>query len=549
VLLRILAAATVAGSVGMTVAPAFAANYVPISGSGSTWSQNAIDQWARDGKQLGFQINYAGTGSSDGRNQFRSGTVDFAVSEIPYGITQGGNPDPLPTRSFAYMPIVAGGTSLMYNLRIGGRMVTNLRLSNEAVAKIFTGVIKQWNDPLIAKDNPGLTLPARRVVPVVRSDGSGTTAQFSTYLASQQASLWNAYCGKAGLPNPCGTVSQYPVLPGSGFTAQAQSLGVAGYVSQANNIGTITYVEYSYAKNAGFPVAKLLNRAGYYIEPTASSVAVALTQAKIRADLTSDLTSVYTYSDPRTYPMSSYSYMIVPTSTASNFSNDKGRTLAAFAKYFLCEGQKKAPLLGYSPLPINLVQAGFAQVKRIPGADVTSINIASCDNPTFSKSGGNLLAKTAPQPKACDKAGGVSQCPDGTGGAARVPTAVKNGSTGGSGGGGSGTTGGTTGNGGGGTSGTNGGGGTSGTTGGGATPGTNGGTGTDPLTGTTDGGSTTTDGTSVDTQNVAAANPITIGTGGGASSPTFAILAILALVGVVVLPPLVFGVLRRGGSA
>jgi phosphate ABC transporter phosphate-binding protein len=550
-LLRILAAATVAGSVGVTTTPAFAANYVPISGSGSTWSQNAIDQWRRDVNQFGLQINYAGTGSSDGRNQFRSGTVDFAVSEIPYGITQGGNPDPLPQRPFAYMPIVAGGTSIMYNLQIGGRRVTNLRLSTESVTKIFTGAVKQWNDPLIAKDNPGLTLPARRIVPVVRSDGSGTSAQFTAYMASQQPALWNAYCGKAGLPKPCGTLSQYPVLPGSGFTAQAGSLGVAGYVSQSNNIGTITYVEYSYALNAGFPVAKLLNSAGYYIEPTASSVAVALQKAQINpTTLTANLSQVYTYSDPRTYPMSSYSYMIVPTSTASNFSTDKGRTLAAFAKYFLCEGQKKAPLLGYSPLPINLVQAGFTQIKRIPGADVSTINIASCDNPTFSKSGGNLLAKTAPQPKACDKAGGVTQCPNGTGGAANVSTAVKNGSTGGSGGGGSGSGSGTgTGTtGGGGSVGTNGG---TGTTGAGGATGTNGATGTDPLTGGTGDGTTTGsgDGAGGDTQNVAASNPITIGSGSGLTSPTFAILAVLALVGVIVIPPLVFGILRRGGSA
>ena len=82
------------------------------------------------------------------------------------------------------MPIVAGGTSFMYNLKIGGKRVTNLRLSGETLAKIFTGGITTWNDPAIEADNPGSTLPARKIVPVVRSDGSGTTAQL-THLDEQ----------------------------------------------------------------------------------------------------------------------------------------------------------------------------------------------------------------------------------------------------------------------------------------------------------------------------------------------------------------------------
>ena len=90
------------------------------------------------------------------------------------------------------MPIVAGGTSFMYNLVIGGKRVTNLRLSGPTLAGIFTGNIKNWNDPKVAADNPSLALPARKIVPVVRSDGSGTTAQFTTWLSSKYSSLWNA---------------------------------------------------------------------------------------------------------------------------------------------------------------------------------------------------------------------------------------------------------------------------------------------------------------------------------------------------------------------
>lgn len=396
--------------------------YVPISGAGSTWSQNALDQWRRNVVQYGINVNYQGTGSSDGRNQFRNDTVDFAVSEIPYGLKDNGVYEPPPTRHFAYMPIVAGGTSFMYNLQIGGHRVTNLRLSGQAIVGIFTGKITRWNDPILKRDNPALSLPALKIVPVVRSDGSGTTAQLTTWLAARYPSQWTAYNHQAGRSTG-GVTSFFPVVAGSPFVAQSGSLGVAGFVSQPQNVGTITYVEYSYALNTGFPVAKMLNSAGYYTEPTSSNVAVALLKARIHPDLTQDLSGVYTDTDPRTYPLSSYSYMIIPTAKQGSFTAAKGKTLGAFAYYFLCEGQQQAPILGYSPLPINLVQAGLSQVRRIPGVNVQSIDISKCHNPTFSANGQNTLALHAPYPSLCDKFG-VSQCTVGTGGARGTSTPV-----------------------------------------------------------------------------------------------------------------------------
>ena len=457
---RVLSAAvlTLAAVLVGPLVPASAASYVPVSGSGSTWSANAMDQWRRNVNQYGMRIDYQASGSSDGRNQFRNGTVDFAVSEIPYGLKDGNVVDPLPSRPFAYMPIVAGGTAFMYNLKIGPNRVTQLRLSGDTIAKIFTGVITKWDDPAIKVDNPGLTLPPIKVVPVVRSDGSGTTAQFTTWLASQYPDIWNAYCQKVGRGTPCGFTSNFPSSPG--FVAQSGSLGVSGYVKQDQSVGAITYVEYSYAKSAGFPAAKVLNKAGFYVLPTAEAVAVGLLGAKVNSDLTSNLSGVYASSDKRAYPLSSYSYMVIPTSLDNGFSNEKGNTLADFANYFLCQGQQQADALGYSPLPINLVQAGFDQIKRIPGAVVENINIAKCSNPTFSADGTNTLAKTAPQPPACD-AKGPTQC--GT----AAETAGGGGSGGGSGGGGG-----------------NGGSGGGGTTGGGTTSG-----------GTTSGGTTTGGGT------------------------------------------------------
>lgn len=389
--------------------PAQAAeSYVPISGSGSTWSQNALDQWRKNvAGNYGMTVNYSGTGSSAGRQDFINQTVDFAISEIPFQAhPEDGSAPEVPATTYSYMPIVAGGTSLMYNLKIAGKQVTNLRLSGEVIAKIFTGAITNWNDPAIQADNPALAMPDKSITPVVRSDGSGTSAQFTLWMSSQFPSIWTR-----------GMTSQFPSLSGA-FKAQSGSLGVAGYVSQNYGEGAITYVEYSYALKSGFPVAKVLNKSGYYVEPTYQSVAVALMGAAINSDLTQNLDGVYNNADPRTYPMSSYSYMIVPTQPTKVFTAEKGKTLSKFADYMICEGQQQASALGYSPLPMNLVQAASDVIKTIPGT-VGGVDFNSCNNPTFKPGdspSNNQLAATAPMPADCDKQG-TTQCATGTGGA------------------------------------------------------------------------------------------------------------------------------------
>jgi phosphate transport system substrate-binding protein len=418
------------GTVGVDRAAATTASYVPVSGAGSTWSENALDQWIRDVQQYGMRINYAGTGSTDGRQEFLNGTVDFAASDIPFQTRpdDGSAPENPVPGSFAYMPITAGGTVFMYNLTIDGQQVTNLRLSGENIAKIFTGVITNWDNPAIAADNPGLDLPDRQIVPVVRSDGAGSSFFLTQWMSSQYPSIWNAYCNTSGRAPACGPTSFYPTIPG--MIAQSGDLGVSGYVAQNYADGAIGYTQYSYALNAHFPVAQMLNAAGYYTEPTPQNVAVSLLAAQIDTTdtdpslyLTQKLQDVWTDPDPRTYPLSSYSYLILPVTLQGQFTDAKGATLAAFSYYAMCQGQQESASLGYSPMPINLVEASFTQIAKIPGAAVQNINIQSCDNPTFSPSGANLLAQTAPYPPACDHQG-PTQCTTGTGGAANVATAV-----------------------------------------------------------------------------------------------------------------------------
>ena len=315
--------------------------------------------------------------------QYIQGTVDFANTEIPFqNPPEPGQQAEMPSRPYAYLPIVAGGTSFMYNLTVGGVAGHRPPRSRaRTLSKIFTGQITRWNDPAITKDY-GKTLPNIPIIPVVRSDGAGASAQFTLYMQNQAPSIYCPFIrSKLHLGgSACPSVSFYPAFGSS--KAQNGSNGVANYVSASYGAGAIGYVEYAYAKRINFPVVSLLNKGGYFSQPTAGNVAVALTKAGINPNLTQNLKDVYNNPDPRAYPMSSYSYMVVPTSTAAPFNTDKGKTLSTFVNYFLCTGQQKADILGYSPLPKNLVEAGFKQVKRIPGA-VASPSISKCNNPAL----------------------------------------------------------------------------------------------------------------------------------------------------------------------
>ncbi|MGI5507162.1 substrate-binding domain-containing protein [Lentzea sp. CA-135723] len=398
----------------LTAAPAQAQSYFPIRGSGSSWSENAIKQWISDASTFGLPASYSGTGSSAGRLDFAQKMNDFAVSEIPFqGVDPTtGNADNSNGRPFAYMPIVAGGTSFMYKITINGQLVRDLRLRGETIAKIFTGQITDWSDDQITGDNNGRKLPKKRIVPVVRSDGSGTTAQFTLWMSKQHPQQYCPFFAEhVDAGKPCGLTSYYPTFGNA--VAQSGSSQMAGYISAEYGEGAIGYVEYSYPRAMDYPVVKVKNAADYFVEPTDYNVAVALQFASIERDasketyLTQILDGVYTSNDPRTYPLSSYSYMILPTSEDGKTTRDSGRTLSAFARYFLCQGQQKMGPLGYSPLPLNLVKAGFEQVAKVPGAEQAQLNPVGCRNPTFDPNDpeSNLLAKSAPMPPDCDKVG------------------------------------------------------------------------------------------------------------------------------------------------
>ncbi len=408
--------------------PAEAQTFLRISGEGSSWSGIAIDDMRVNVAQFGIEVDYTSSGSTTGRQNFLRGQVDFAASDIPFQFEpeDGSAPEEPVPGSYVYIPITAGGTAFMYNLKINGKLVTNLRLSGENVAKIFTGVITKWNDPAIQADNTGLVMPDRQIVPTVRSDGSGSTAQFTRWMIDRHPAIWQAYCEPIR-GDSCGSTSQYPTIPG--MKSFAQDLGVSANVSQSSSEGSIGYVNYSYALNVGFPVAKVLNEAGYYTEPTPENVSVSLLKARVNEDpdsrdyLTAQLEGVYADTDPRNYQLSAYSYFIMPTRLGGRFNENKGYTLGRFAYYAMCEAQQRSIALGYSPLPINLVEGSLTQIQKVPGVVPEDVNIAGCQNPTFSPDGTNVLARDAPPPQECDRVG-VLQCATGTGGNQTVTAVV-----------------------------------------------------------------------------------------------------------------------------
>ncbi|RYB94548.1 phosphate ABC transporter substrate-binding protein [Nocardioides oleivorans] len=526
------------------------AAYAQIEGSGSTWSEVIVQQWISDVDALGMKVTYNGGGSSQGRKNFAQNVTDFGISEIPYpGVDEFGNADNSNGREFAYLPIVAGGTAFTYQLKIGNELVRNLRLSGETLTKIFTGVITDWSDPAITEDNNGRAFPKLAITPVVRSDGSGTTAQLTTWMDAEYPDVWRPYFGKSGF------TSYYPRK--GRMLAQSGSDQVMNTISGFAGNGTIGYVEYAYPLNKDYPVVKVLNEGGYYVEPTQYNVAVALTKAKINEDqssplyLTQILDGVYNATDPRAYPLSSYSYMIIPTGASDQrMSTAKRQTLGDFMYYSLCEGQAKAGPYGYSPLPLNLVQAGFTQLAKLkaadPAVDIENRDATKCNNPTFVA--GNLkenrLAKIAPQPAACDEEG---QGPCGTATGTGEPSTDEGQPADSGSGSGNGRTGGAKNGGGAGTTGDGGGGGG----GGGAGAPTE----VDPVTGETvptsggGGGGGTTDAAGTTTDPIYA-TPTELSAGRPGDDRAFGALAALELLALILVPGLLIarGVRRRGAA-
>ena len=380
-----LVAALAAATPGVAVAAVGSASgaYATIDGSGSSWQAVAIDQWAEDLGSDRLTVTYNPDGSAAGRGDYLQGSqVDFAASDVAFRNGHdklGETGAEVPSYGYSYIPAVAGGIAFVYHLSVHGRPIRDLRLSARSLTGIFTGQITNWDSPQIARDN-GRRLPDLRIVPVVRSDGAGTTFFFSDWLSVEFPRQWNAFCArvtKGRVKPPCGTTEFYPVS-GPGWHAKAESgaTAMADYVTSSQGNGAIGYVEYPYALAAKAAVATVGNPDGRYVLPTAASVTEALTRAVVDENprsagyLQEELAGVFASKNPISYPLSYYGYLIVPragTKLPPIVNRAVGRSLSAFVIFGLCKGQTQVARLGYAPLPRNLVAAGLRQVVQIAG--------------------------------------------------------------------------------------------------------------------------------------------------------------------------------------
>lgn len=307
-----------------------------LNASGSTAQANAMSQWEKDFQTAcaGTTVNYTGGGSGKGVTDFSAGTTDFAGSDFALSPTQKAAADKrCGTGNQAIdLPMVPGPIAVGYNLP----GVTNLNLSATTLAKIFDGSITKWDDAAIKADNPGVTLPSLGIQTFHRSDGSGTTFNFTNYLQHDAPSAWSL-----------GHDKTWKAPGGQG------SKGTAGIAQGVKSTpGAIGYMELSYATASSISYAKVGNAAGKFVALTTPNVVNFLSKAKITGT-GDDLALTFDYANPDTnaYPAVLVTYEIV---CQKGTSAAKLPTLKSFMSYLAGSGQNILEQNNYVKLPANI---------------------------------------------------------------------------------------------------------------------------------------------------------------------------------------------------
>jgi phosphate transport system substrate-binding protein len=325
----------------LTGASVFAADsgQITLQGTGATFPAPLYERWFNEYNKLHpeVQINYQALGSGAGVKQFQQGLVNFGASDAAMtdeemaAVKEG----------VVLLPMTAGSIVLAYNLPDGP---SALKLSRDAYTGIFLGKITQWNDPVIAKANPGAKLPDTKITVVTRSDGSGTTYVFTAHLSAISAA-WKSGPG-------AGKSVNFPVgVAGKG------NPGVTALIKQTP--GAIGYVEYGYAKQTGMPMAELENKSGKFVKPDLETGKDALASVELPDNLRAWIT------DPAgagAYPIVTYTWLLC----YKKYQDPKiAETLKALIHFGLTQGQTYSVELGYIPLPGNVVTAVTKALEQI----------------------------------------------------------------------------------------------------------------------------------------------------------------------------------------
>ena len=326
---------TAAGGTATTKEPALSAT---LNASGATFPKGFYEVAIAGYKKVqpGVTVNYNATGSGAGRQALQDGVVDFAGSD---GLV---NPNDVSKYKgeFVYIPTVAAPITVSYNLS----GVNDLTLDADTIAKIFQRQVKKWDDPAIAAQNPGARLPATDITVAHRSDGSGTTENFTKYLVAAAPNTWTLKSG---------STVEWPADTQAGNGNQ----GVAQIVKATP--GAVGYVDLSDAKASGLQFAKVKNKSGKAVVANLEGTTAALAGAQVNADLSYNPLNA---EGADAYPITAPTWILVYKNQSDKV---KGEAIKSFLRFVVGDGQKLAKDVDYAPLPTALQQKAVAQIDSI----------------------------------------------------------------------------------------------------------------------------------------------------------------------------------------
>jgi phosphate transport system substrate-binding protein len=313
-----------------------------ISGAGATFPAPVYDEWgSRFKDKTGTTVNYNPLGSGAGIAQFTAGTVDFGASdafmkdaEVAAAKKKG---DPV------HVPTVFGAITVSYNV---SGLDKGLKLDGTTIADIFLGKVKKWDDPAIKSLNPDRQLPGTAITVVHRSDESGTTKLFTSFLADTNPE-WKSKVGSD-------KTVKWPTGTGA-----AKNAGVAAGVKQTD--GAVGYVEQAYALQNNFTTADVKNKTGQFVEPSLDSTTAAGENLTIPPDLR--FSAINKSANPKAYPIASATFLLVYQDMCkAGIPQDRAQRVVNWLNYAIGDGQKVAPELQYAPLTSDLDAKAKAKV-------------------------------------------------------------------------------------------------------------------------------------------------------------------------------------------